>query len=239
MRARLEAEKNLLFSLLENTRADREKLGCSAFFLLSNSFTPFERLPNMAHAQARALSTGVGARTTPAAAAQRTAAVAPVASSSSSSSTSSSSTRRRKLQSPRKARSSSSPVSSPASSSAAAASADSSASSSSSSSASASASASAAPSPSRRSRAGRATYAPATFDELVDDASAALLAALDDGLKRIEVEFPALPGDKDGGCFIFQLKRNVLFSLAFDNVGELNWDSMSRKGEVELTILGS
>ncbi len=81
-------------------------------------------------------------------------------------------------------------------SSSAAASADSS--SSSSASASASASASSSPSSSRRSRAGRATYAPATFDELVDDASTALLAALDDGLTRIEVEFPALPGDKDG-----------------------------------------
>jgi hypothetical protein len=139
----------------------------------------------MAHAQARAASAGlVGAapmtRTTTQ---QRAAAVAPLATRS-----------RGKLASTRRSPLSSLSSHSIAASSSAAASADSS----SSSSASASASASSSPSSSRRSRAGRATYAPATFDELVDDASTALLAALDDGLTRIEVEFPALPGDKDG-----------------------------------------
>ena len=158
----------------------------------SNSFTR-SKDSLMAQAQARALATGVGARTT--AGAQRTA-VAPVASSSS--------TRRRKLQSPRTR---SSPVSAPAS--AAAASADSSPSSS----ASASAAPASSQSASRRSRAGRATYAPATFDELVDDASTALLAALDDGLKRIEVEFPALPGDKDGAC---SSRSEMFFSSSED-----------------------
>lgn len=142
----------------------------------------------MAHAQARALSAGVVAAPmrTASEAPRRGAAVASPPSSCQS----------RKLKSPTRR---SSPVSASASASASAASADSSSSSSSSASSSAAAAASTS---SRRSRAGRATYAPATFDELVDDASAALLAALDDGLRRVEVEFPALPGDKDGASAV-------------------------------------
>jgi hypothetical protein len=45
---------------------------------------------------------------------------------------------------------------------------------------------------------GRPTYAPPTFTALVADATASLAAALQDGKKLVEVEFPALPGDKDG-----------------------------------------
>ena len=45
---------------------------------------------------------------------------------------------------------------------------------------------------------GRDLYAPPSFTALVNDATASLAAALEDGRKLVEVEFPALPGDKDG-----------------------------------------
>ena len=45
---------------------------------------------------------------------------------------------------------------------------------------------------------GRDLYAPPSFTALVADATASLAAALEDGRKLVEVEFPALPGDKDG-----------------------------------------
>ena len=45
---------------------------------------------------------------------------------------------------------------------------------------------------------GRDMYAPPSFTALVNDATASLAAALEDGRKLVEVEFPALPGDKDG-----------------------------------------
>lgn len=48
-------------------------------------------------------------------------------------------------------------------------------------------------------RAGRATYRPTTYTELVDDAVAAVAAAVKDGLNRLEVEFPAV-SNVDGGC---------------------------------------
>ena len=45
---------------------------------------------------------------------------------------------------------------------------------------------------------GRQTYRPASFGELVNDATTAIRAAVDDGLTRLEVEFPPLPGNIDG-----------------------------------------
>lgn len=41
-------------------------------------------------------------------------------------------------------------------------------------------------------RAGRSTYRPTTYTELVDDAVAAVAVAVEDGLNRLEVEFPAV-----------------------------------------------
>ncbi len=45
---------------------------------------------------------------------------------------------------------------------------------------------------------GRQTYRPASFQVLVQDATNAVKAAVADGLTRLEVEFPALPGNIDG-----------------------------------------
>lgn len=48
--------------------------------------------------------------------------------------------------------------------------------------------------------AGRMTYRPQSYAELVQDASKSVLAALEDGIKLMEVEFPAVPVNIDGGC---------------------------------------
>ena len=45
---------------------------------------------------------------------------------------------------------------------------------------------------------GRQTYRPASFQELVKDATTSVKTAVKDGLTRMEVEFPALPGNIDG-----------------------------------------
>lgn len=50
----------------------------------------------------------------------------------------------------------------------------------------------------KRRAPGRQTYRPASFKELVTDATTALRSAIDDGLTRLEVEFPSLPGNIDG-----------------------------------------
>jgi hypothetical protein len=41
-------------------------------------------------------------------------------------------------------------------------------------------------------RSGRTTYRPASFTELVGDAVAAVVTGLEDGLTRMEVEFPSV-----------------------------------------------
>lgn len=41
-------------------------------------------------------------------------------------------------------------------------------------------------------RAGRSTYRPSSYSELVQDAVGAVTAAMGDGLNRLEVEFPAV-----------------------------------------------
>lgn len=50
----------------------------------------------------------------------------------------------------------------------------------------------------KRRTPGRQTYRPASFKELVTDATTSLRSAIDDGLTRLEVEFPSLPGNVDG-----------------------------------------
>lgn len=52
----------------------------------------------------------------------------------------------------------------------------------------------------KRRAPGRQTYRPSSFQELVNDATASVRAAIEDGLTRLEVEFPALPGNIDGDC---------------------------------------
>lgn len=45
--------------------------------------------------------------------------------------------------------------------------------------------------------AGRSTYQPASFDEMVTDASNACVEAIKAGLSQLEVEFPPLPSSVD------------------------------------------
>jgi hypothetical protein len=52
-----------------------------------------------------------------------------------------------------------------------------------------------------RRASGRQTYRPASFGELVNDATSAIRAAVEDGLTRLEVEFPPLPGNIDGALW--------------------------------------
>ena len=49
-------------------------------------------------------------------------------------------------------------------------------------------------------RAGRATYRPSSYAELVGDAVQAVLIGLEDGLDRMEIEFPAV-SNVDGKLF--------------------------------------
>lgn len=49
-------------------------------------------------------------------------------------------------------------------------------------------------------RAGRATYRPSSYSELVQDAVAAVIAAMGDGLNRLEVEFPAVSNVDGASC---------------------------------------
>lgn len=46
--------------------------------------------------------------------------------------------------------------------------------------------------------AGRMSYRPASFAELIGDAVASIEAALKDGITRLEVDFPAVPGGSNG-----------------------------------------
>jgi hypothetical protein len=42
------------------------------------------------------------------------------------------------------------------------------------------------------------TYRPASYTELVQDATNSILSAIDDGITLMEVEFPAVPANIDG-----------------------------------------
>ena len=53
-------------------------------------------------------------------------------------------------------------------------------------------------------KAGRTTYRPTTFSELVGDAVQSILVGLDDGLTRMEVEFPAV-SNMDGEIIILYI----------------------------------
>jgi hypothetical protein len=46
--------------------------------------------------------------------------------------------------------------------------------------------------------AGRDRYRPQSYSELVEDASKSVLAAIEDGINLMEVEFPAVPTNIDG-----------------------------------------
>jgi hypothetical protein len=56
--------------------------------------------------------------------------------------------------------------------------------------------------------AGRMTYKPQSYGEMVDDAVEAVAVAIGDGLKWLEVEFPALPTIVDGMLHWFITHRN-------------------------------
>jgi len=47
--------------------------------------------------------------------------------------------------------------------------------------------------------AGRMTYRPQSYAELVQDATKSVLTAIEDGIQLMEVEFPAIPTNIDGG----------------------------------------
>lgn len=49
-------------------------------------------------------------------------------------------------------------------------------------------------------KAGRMSYKPASYQVIVEDSARALLAAMADGERLLEVEFPPLPASKDGAC---------------------------------------
>lgn len=64
--------------------------------------------------------------------------------------------------------------------------------------------------------AGRMTYRPETYQEMVGDASVALLEAMKDGYTRLEVEFPPIPTRIDaykGSSDLF-IDSNVQLALA-------------------------
>ena len=48
--------------------------------------------------------------------------------------------------------------------------------------------------------AGRMTYRPESYAELVKDATNSVIAAIEDGITLMEVEFPAVPANIDGEC---------------------------------------
>lgn len=50
--------------------------------------------------------------------------------------------------------------------------------------------------------AGRMTYRPESYAELVQDATNSVLAAIADGIQLMEVEFPAVPANIDGGFWM-------------------------------------
>lgn len=60
------------------------------------------------------------------------------------------------------------------------------------------------------------TYRPETYAEMVSDASVALLEAMKDGYKNLEVEFPPLPTRVDAykGSSDLYIDSNVQLALA-------------------------
>lgn len=49
----------------------------------------------------------------------------------------------------------------------------------------------------RKKEQGRSTYSPQSYKELLQDAVQSIECALDDGVKRMEVDFPTLSGDSE------------------------------------------
>lgn len=62
--------------------------------------------------------------------------------------------------------------------------------------------------------AGRDTYRPASFKILIDDAANSLLAALEDGYNRLEVDFPVGPTDSYKGASDMYIDTNVQLAIA-------------------------
>ncbi|GFR41032.1 hypothetical protein Agub_g1465, partial [Astrephomene gubernaculifera] len=64
--------------------------------------------------------------------------------------------------------------------------------------------------------AGRMTYKPLSYGEMVNDAVESIMAALNDGLRWLEVEFPALPTNVDGykGSSDLFIDSNTQLALA-------------------------
>lgn len=63
-------------------------------------------------------------------------------------------------------------------------------------------------------KAGRMCYQPKTFESLLEDACAATIRAINDGEKKLEIEFPPLPGSVNGMfTFNFSLFKNASSSL--------------------------
>ena len=56
-------------------------------------------------------------------------------------------------------------------------------------------------------QAGRQTYRPNSYSELLNDAVEAVSAAVKNGEIRLEVEFPAVNVDGESGYFLFSLLR--------------------------------
>lgn len=66
-----------------------------------------------------------------------------------------------------------------------------------------------------RRKAGRSTYRPSSYTELVDDAVASIVFAVQDDVKRMEVEFPAV-SNVDGykGSSDLYIDSNVQLAIA-------------------------
>ena len=73
---------------------------------------------------------------------------------------------------------------------------------------------------------GRQTYRPASFQELVKDATTSVKTAMKDGLTRMEVEFPALPGNIDGEAEDRALRSGVVQS--YERITCLNGRTLCR-----------
>ena len=64
-------------------------------------------------------------------------------------------------------------------------------------------------------KAGRSTYRPSSYTELIDDAVASIVFGIEDGLKRMEVEFPAV-SNVDGykGSSDLYIDSNIQLAIA-------------------------
>jgi len=66
----------------------------------------------------------------------------------------------------------------------------------------------------QRSTAGRESYRPESFQTLIEDAGQAVLAGLDDGLTRMEVQLPSVGVDSYKGASDMYIDTNVQLAIA-------------------------